>query len=79
MYLKQQTWNVSDIKRQIHRIATECKSPYNEGFTSFELKKELYDLQFLVDTALRSCPTFAGEEEWIQIQKQNRLLKHLKD
>jgi len=79
MYLKQKTWNLSDIKRQISRISLECKSPYNEGFTAFELKKELYDLQFLLETELKSCPTFAGENEWLTEQEKTRIIKHLKE
>ena len=79
MYLKQKTWNLSDLKRQISRISLECKSPYNEGFTSFELKKELYELKFLLDNELKSCPTFAGENEWLTEQEKTRIIKHLKE
>ena len=79
MHLKRKTWNISDIKRQIDRIAMECKSPYNEGFTSFELKKELYEIKFLVDQQLKSCGDFAGEKEWLQEREKEHIIKLLKE
>ena len=35
-------WDVADISRQLHTLSRECNSPYNDGFNSFEIKKELY-------------------------------------
>jgi len=78
MYLKKKSWNISDIKRQIDRIALECKSPYNEGFTSFELKKELYELKFFIDQQLNSCPDFAGEKEWLIDLEKETIINYLK-
>jgi hypothetical protein len=79
MHLTKKTWNVSDVKRQIDRIAMECKSPYNEGFTSFEMKKELYEIYFHLDKLLKSCPTFEGEQEWLQEKEKQAIIKHLKN
>lgn len=59
------------------QIARECKSPYNEGFTSFELKKELYELKFLLDEQIETCPQFAGEEEWLHEREKETIIKHL--
>ena len=79
MHLKRKTWNISDIKTQINRIALECKSPYNEGFTSFDLKKELYELKFHIDLQLNSCPKFYGEKEWLTEQEKLHIIKLLKE
>lgn len=73
------TWNISDIKTQISRISLECKSPYNEGFTSFELKKELYELKFFIDQQLKSSPTFGGEKEWLHEREKEHIIKLLKE
>lgn len=79
MYLKHKTWNVGDIKRQIGRISMECRSPYNEGFTAFDLKKELYELKFFIDQELKSCPDFAGEKEWLTELEKTHIIKFLKE
>jgi hypothetical protein len=78
MHLKKKSWSMSEILNQIHALARECKSPYNEGFTAFELKKDLYELKFALDEAIKTSPTFHGEEEWLTEQEKKRIIKILK-
>lgn len=72
------TWDVSEISQEIYKMARECSSPYNDGYLSFELKKDLYEIQSIINDALKNCPTFSGEEEWLTEQEKKRILKHLK-
>jgi diphthamide biosynthesis methyltransferase len=73
------SWDVSDITRQIHSLARECSSSYNDGFTSFECKKDLYQLKEIIDTALSKAPNFGEiEKQWLTEQEQKRIIKHLK-
>jgi hypothetical protein len=76
--MHRKTWNIAEIKRNINQIAIECKSPYNEGFTSFEIKKELYLIKEHIDNILSSCPTFAGEQDWLHEREKELIIKHLK-
>lgn len=78
MYSKKQSWNVDEVVRQVHAIARECQSPYTDGFTGFELKKDLYQLKEIIDSALSNSPTFHGEKEWLTEQEQKRIIKILK-
>lgn len=74
-----QNWDVADIARQIHSMARECASPYNTGFVTFEIKKDLYQLKDIVDQALKESPNFGDmEQEWLTDQEQKRIIKHLK-
>lgn len=57
------SWNSDDICIQLSRMASECRSSYNDGFTAFEVKKELLKIKFCLDDLLEICPTFSGEEE----------------
>lgn len=60
-------WTIRDLQHQV-------TSNYNNGYESFEHKKDLYQLKFTIDHALKNCPTFAGEQEWLDnIQKQEIL------
>ncbi len=72
-------WDVSDIASQIHSLARECSSMYNDGFTSFECKKDLYQLKQIVDNALSEAPDFGElEQDWLTEQEQKRIIKILK-
>lgn len=73
------SWDVADISRQIHSLARECSSMYNDGFTSFECKKDLYQLKNIIDAALNEAPDFGAlENEWLQEQEKKRIIKILK-
>lgn len=79
MYLKKKDWDVSDIANQIHSLSRQCSNPHNDGFTAFELKKDLYLLKDLIDTALKDSPDFGHiEEAWLTEQEQKRIIKILK-
>jgi hypothetical protein len=73
------SWDASDIATQIHSLSRECSSPYNDGFTSFECKKDLYLLKNIIDTALADAPDFGDiEKQWLTEQEQKRIIKILK-
>lgn len=73
------SWDVADISNQIHSLARECSSPYNDGFTSFECKKDLYQLKYIIDQSLAQAPDFGDlEQQWLTDQEQKRIIKILK-
>jgi len=73
------SWDMADIANQISALSRECSSVYNDGFTSFELKKELYILKGIVDNALSNAPDFGNlEQQWLTDQEQKRIIKILK-
>jgi hypothetical protein len=78
MHLTKKNWDNNDVLRQINSLIREIKSPYNDGYTAFECKKDFYEIKFLVDRAFKDLPTFSGEDEWLTKQEQNRIIKHLK-
>lgn len=73
------SWDVSSITSQIHSIARECASPYNDGYTAFGCKQDLYQLKELLDNIIKNSPTFSGEQEWLQEQEKKRIIKILKE
>ena len=79
MYLKKKSWSVEDVVRQINALGRECSSPNNDGFTAFELKKDLYQIKEMIEIQLSKSPKFAGEEEWLQEQEKKRIINILKE
>jgi hypothetical protein len=72
------SWDISDVARQIHALSRECSSPYNDGFTAFECKKDLYQLKSIIEEALDRAPNFGSlEEEWLNEQEKKRIIKIL--
>lgn len=73
------SWDIPNIITQIHSLARECSSFRNDGFTSFECKKDLYQLKEIVSAALAEAPDFGSvEKQWLTEQEQKRIIKILK-
>jgi hypothetical protein len=72
------SWDASDIMSQIQSLSRECTSPHNDGYTGWYCKQDLYQIQEAVNEALRRCPTFSGEQEWLTEREQQRIIKILK-
>ncbi len=73
------SWDIADISHQIHSLARECTSHYNDGFTAFECKKDLYQLKYIIDQSLSQSPDFGDlEQQWLTDQEQKRIIKILK-
>ena len=49
----------------VEELIRECKSPYNDGFTTFEYKKTLYIILQMIEKEMPSLPTYYGEYEWL--------------
>lgn len=73
-------WDAADIANQLHHLSRECASAYNDGFTAFECKKDLYLIKNIVDKALADAPDFGKvEEAWLEEQEKRKILKILKE
>lgn len=72
-------WDVADIAGQIRRLSANCSSPYTDGFTAFEIKKDLYLIKDIIDAAISESPNFGDlEEEWLKDREQQRIISILK-
>ena len=72
-------WDVADIANQIRRLSGQCSNVANDGFTAFELKKDLYLLQDLIHHALDDAPDFGEiEKRWLTEQEKKRIINILK-
>jgi hypothetical protein len=70
---------VGDITSQVHSLAREISSPYNDGYTQWHCKQDLYQIKQLVDQALARSPDFGDlEQEWLQTQEKKHIIKILK-
>jgi hypothetical protein len=66
--------NLEDAYSAVRTALVEINSPYNDGFTGFACKQELYQLKCWIEDGYNSLPTFSGEETW----EQQRIVDILK-
>jgi hypothetical protein len=67
------------IKEQLYQWFHVMTDPRIDGFNGFACKQKIYEVKWECERLLESeeCPTYAGEEEWIEEQKVNKAINRL--
>jgi hypothetical protein len=73
------SWDIPTVSQHIIAAVSACSDRYNDGFTAFYAKQDLYRMKWLIEDSLRRCPTFAGEKQWLKEQEQEKIIRILKD
>ncbi len=73
-----QTWSANTIVGQLQQCYFSVTDPYQDGFTQWHCKKDLLRVKLALDDMLEKCPTFVGEQEWLQEQEQEKMWNVLK-
>jgi hypothetical protein len=72
-------WDMNDIARQINVLSYECNDGRNDGFVGWGCKQDLYRIKWLVEDAIRRCPTYSPETEWLREYEKQKVIRILKD
>lgn len=75
----QKRWDVADMFNQVRSLAGEINSRYNDGFTAFYAKQDLYKIKWFIDEQLKTSQRFVGEDEWLKEEEKKRVVQILKD
>ena len=67
----------NQVHHQIYMAGVEMYSKFNDGFTQWEIKKDLHQLKWLIDEIMKDAPTFAGEEEFLKENEQRVMWRTL--
>lgn len=69
----------NQVRHQIYMAGVELCSPKNDGFTQWEIKKDLYQLQWLLEAIMKDSGTFVGEEEFLIEREKALMWRNLKN
>lgn len=72
-------WNVNRVIGECDRMYRGAIDPYVTGYNNWPCKQDLYRVKFAVDEMLAECPHFSGEEEWLEEQEKEKVMRILKD
>ena len=71
-------WNVDKVIAECQKMYRGAIDPYETGWNNWPCKQDLYRVKFAVDEMLKNTSGFAGEEEWLKEQEQEKIVKILK-
>ena len=67
----------SSVNHQIYMSGVELYNHRNDGFTQFEIKKDLYRLKWLIDNIMKDAPEFSGEKEFLEEHSKHVVWRNL--
>jgi len=67
----------NSVSHQIYMAGVELCSPKNDGFTQWEIKKDLYKLKWLLDQIMDDSSTFVDEEQFLKEHEQVKMWRTL--
>lgn len=67
----------NQLHHNIYIAGVELHSPYNDGYTQFEIKKDLLKLKWLLEEILADSPYIAGEDEFLKERDQVKMWRIL--
>jgi hypothetical protein len=68
------SYNITNAAREINAAAYDACNANNDGFISWGAKQDLYRLKWVLEDALRRCPNFALEDEWLREQEKKQVI-----
>jgi len=70
--------DLSEARMKILLACSETNNRFIDGFNQFEIKKELYELKWILDDYFAKAPKFFGEDEWVVDMVQKKVWEILK-
>lgn len=71
------SYNVAKAAQEINSAAYDASDSRMDGYTCWGAKQDLYRLKWILEDALKRCPEFAPEAEWLREQEQKKIIKIL--
>lgn len=76
----QKRWDTADIISQLNRAQIELNSAYNDGYSQWGCKQDLYQIKFVLDEILKKSPNFGDiEQQWLDQQSKRQVWNVLND
>jgi hypothetical protein len=73
-----QAHDVNDILAKVRSMVSECNRTNIDPTLAFGVKQDLYLIKDIVEQALKACPEYPQEAEWLKKQDQKKIIKILK-
>ena len=67
-------WDMNAMSHWIQVMGYNVSDYRNDGFTQFEIKKDLYRLKWILEDALRRSPSYLFEDDWLREQEQKKII-----
>jgi len=74
----EQAHNVNDVLAKIRSMVRECNRTDINDIVKAGIKQDLHVIKFMIEEALKACPEYPEEQEWLKHYEQKKLINILK-
>jgi len=68
----------TNVHHQIYMAGVELHSSRNDGYTTWEIKKDLHRIKWLLDEIMADSPTYTEEKEFLDEHSKVKMWRTLK-
>ena len=68
----------NSVHHQIYAAGVEMHSNYNDGYTQWYIKQDLYRIKWLLDEIMADAPEFICEKEFLDEHSKTKMWRTLK-
>ena len=68
----------TNVHHQIYMAGVELHSGHNDGYTTWEIKKDLHRIKWLLDEIMADSPTYSEEKEFLDEHSKVKMWRTLK-
>jgi hypothetical protein len=72
-------WDVGRVIADCQKMYRGANDPWETGWNNWPCKQDLYRVKIAVDEMLKNTSGFAGEQEWLEQLKKEKMWKTLKN
>jgi hypothetical protein len=70
---------LNSVVSQLRKAYGEINSPYNDGFTGWEIKRELYEIKWILDRILKESNSYGEiEQRYLDEVEKQKIIEELK-
>lgn len=73
------SYDIATAIQTINAIAQTACNMRNDSYVQWGAKQDLYQLKWLIESALKRCPDFSIEDEWLREQEKKKVIQYLKE
>jgi hypothetical protein len=73
------SYNITTAAKEINAAVYDASDMRLDGYTQWGAKQDLYRLKWILEDALKRCPHFSMEQEWLREQEKKKVIRILKN
>lgn len=71
--------NMAEVVSVVNAIKHDACDMRMDGYVQWGAKQDLYRLKWILDQALKDCPYFSMEDDWLREEEKKKVIKILKN